>query len=171
MVVRGELEKLGLKTTYIELGLVKLEDEINAEQKMQLDKQLQKFGFSILDTKKSQLIERIKNLITDLIQEQKSLKTNLSDYLSDKLNYDYNYLSNQFTEVEGSSIEKYYIAQKIEKAKELIVYDEMSLSEIAFVLQYSSISHLSSQFKKVTGLSPGHFKKLGMIRRKNLDEL
>jgi AraC-like DNA-binding protein len=171
MVVGGELEKLGLKTTYIELGLVKLEDEINAEQKMQLDKQLQKFGFSILDTKKSQLIERIKNLITDLIQEQKSLKTNLSDYLSDKLNYDYNYLSNQFTEVEGSSIEKYYIAQKIEKAKELIVYDEMSLSEIAFVLQYSSISHLSSQFKKVTGLSPGHFKKLGIIRRKNLDEL
>ena len=129
-------------------------------------------GFDIIDDKKIRLIEQIKTIIIDLVHHQDNVtKTNLSDVLSSKLFHDYNYLSNLFSEVEGTTIEKYFIAQKIEKVKELLVYDELSLSEIAFRLNYSSVAYLSNQFKKVTGLSPSHFKNIREDRRKPLDEV
>lgn len=172
MVVQTELEKLGLHPTYMELGEVILEKELGIEQKANLEKTLVELGFELIDDKKNRLIENIKKIIIELVQKQNSdLKTNLSDYLSNKLHHDYNYISNLFSEVEGTTIEKYFIAQKIEKVKELLVYDELSLSEIAYKLNYSSVAHLSNQFKKVTGLTPTYFKNIKEIKRKPLDEV
>lgn len=172
MVVQNELEKLGLHPTYVELGEVMLENELDKAQKDQLEKRLTVLGFELIDDKKSRLIENIKKHIIDLVQVQDGdLKINLSDYLSQKLHHDYNYISSLFSEVEGTTIEKYFIAQKIEKVKELLVYDELSLSEIAYQLNYSSVAHLSNQFKKVTGLTPTHFKNIKDIKRKPLDEV
>ncbi|KKX47548.1 AraC family transcriptional reguator [Sphingobacterium sp. IITKGP-BTPF85] len=133
---------------------------------------LDPLGFEVIDDKKCRIIERIKNIIIELVHNRDSdIKTNLSDVLSNKLHHDYNYLSNLFSEVEGTTIEKYFIAQKIEKVKELLVYDELSLSEIAFRLNYSSVAYLSNQFKKVTGLTPSHFKQIKEDKRKPLDEV
>jgi AraC-like DNA-binding protein len=172
MVVKAELEKLGYHPVSVELGEVILEKELSADEKTKIDKNLQTLGFSIIDDKKSRLIEKIKNLIIELVHRQNSvLKTNLSDYLSSQLNHDYNYITNLFTEVEGTTIEKYFIAQKIEKVKELLVYDELTLSEIAWQLNYSSVAYLSSQFKKVTGLTPSHFKNIREQKRKPLDKV
>jgi AraC-like DNA-binding protein len=172
MVVRTTFENLGLKPILIDLGEVTLANEISASEKARINLALQEFGFSIIDDKKSTLIERIKNLIIELVHQQNNeLKSNLSDYLSGQLHYDYNYLTNLFSEVEGTTIEKYYIAQKIEKVKELLVYDELTLSEIAHQLHYSSVAHLSNQFKKVTGLTPSHFKQIRIEKRKPLDEV
>jgi len=149
-----------------------LEKELGIEQKANLEKTLVELGFELIDDKKNRLIENIKKIIIELVQKQNSdLKTNLSDYLSNKLHHDYNYISNLFSEVEGTTIEKYFIAQKIEKVKELLVYDELSLSEIAYKLNYSSVAHLSNQFKKVTGLTPTYFKNIKEIKRKPLDEV
>ena len=126
----------------------------------------------MIDDKKSRIIEKIKNIIIDLVHHQDNeAKTNLSDVLSNELHHDYNYLSNLFSEVEGTTIEKYFIAQKIERVKELLVYDELSLSEIAFQLNYSSVAYLSNQFKKTTGLTPSHFKQIKEEKRKPLDEV
>ncbi len=172
MVVRTTLESLGFTPLLIELGEVTLSHEISVAEKNQINQALQEFGFSIIDDKKSTLIERIKSLIIELVHQQNSeLKSNLSDYLSGQLHYDYNYLTNLFSEVEGTTIEKYYIAQRIEKVKELLVYDELTLSEIAYQLHYSSVAHLSNQFKKVTGLTPRHFKQIRTEKRKPLDEV
>jgi AraC-like DNA-binding protein len=172
MVVQSELEKLGHKPIRVALGEVTLEQDITENEKKLLDERLQSLGFAIIDDKKSQLIEKIKNLIIELVHQQNShLKTNLSDWLSNHLHHDYTYMTNLFTEVEGTTIEKFFIAQKIEKVKELLVYDELTLSEIAFQLNYSSVAHLSSQFKKVTGLTPSHFKKIREEKRKPLDEV
>lgn len=172
MVVKAELEKLGHQPVSVELGEVVLEKELSAEEKVNIDKNLQTLGFSLIDDKKSRLIEKIKNLIIELVHRQNStLKINLSDYLSSQLNHDYNYMTNLFSEVEGTTIEKYFIAQKIEKVKELLVYDELTLSEIAWQLNYSSVAHLSSQFKKVTGLTPSHFKNIRAQKRKPLDKV
>ncbi|MFV0392088.1 MAG: helix-turn-helix domain-containing protein [Paludibacteraceae bacterium] len=172
MVVKNELENIGFNITTIDLGVVELDRDISHDEKTTIDKHLQMYGFELIDDKKSHLIEQIKSLIIDLVHYRSNeIKTNLSDLLSDKLHHDYGYLSNLFSEVEGTTIEKYYIAQKIEKVKELLVYDELSLSEIAFQLNYSSVAHLSNQFKKVTGLTPSYFKNVKADKRKPLDEV
>jgi AraC-like DNA-binding protein len=172
MVVQNEMGKNDIVVKNIKLGEVTLEKELSGEEKKVLDKALTQLGFEIIDDKKSRIIEQIKNVIIDQVHyHDNDAKTNLSDVLISKLHHDYNYLSNLFSEVEGTTIEKYFIAQKIEKVKELLVYDELSLSEIAFRLNYSSVAYLSNQFKKVTGLTPSHFKQIKDDKRKPLDEV
>lgn len=172
MVVQNELDKLGLDVKSIRLGEVVLEQEPDARNKEQLKEVLVSLGFELIDDKKSKIIEKIKNVIIDLVHHQDNdVKTNLSAVLSTELHHDYNYLSNLFSEVEGTTIEKYFIAQKIERVKELLVYDELSLSEIALRLNYSSVAYLSNQFKKVTGLTPSHFKQIREDKRKPLDKV
>ena len=172
MVVKDELEKLGIQALNTSLGEVELANDLTEAEKTNLDNHLKTFGFELIDDKKSRLIGQIKSSIIKIIHQHNSeLKSNLSDYLSSKLHHDYTYLSNLFSEVEGTTIEKYFIAQKIEKVKELLVYDELSLSEIADQMNYSSVGYLSNQFKKVTGLTPTHFKHIKEIKRKPLDEV
>ncbi|MBI3134239.1 MAG: helix-turn-helix transcriptional regulator [Bacteroidetes bacterium] len=172
LVVQTTLEKLGLQVRSIQLGEVEIENNVSAIQKSAIAEALEKFGFALIDDKRSRLIEKIKALIIDLVHQRNSeLKINLSDFLSEQLNQDYKYMAGLFSEVEGTTLEKYYIAQKIEKVKELLVYDELTLSEIAYRLNYSSVAHLSGQFKKVTGLTPSHFKNLKTVKRKPLDKV
>lgn len=172
MVVQSELEKLELQPLSIKLGEIELQEELNPAKKEKLATILQSLGFSLIDDKRSRLIEQIKGIIIELVHRHNSeLKVNLSDYLTARLPYDYNYISNLFSEVEGRTIENYFITQKIERVKELLVYDELTLSEIAFSLNYSSVAHLSGQFKKITGLTPSHFKNIGTEKRKPLDRL
>lgn len=172
MVVATELEKLKIKASSVELGEVELQHPIDAEQKATLSTNLYALGFELIDDRKSKTIERIKNLIIDLVHSRNNdLRTNLSQYLSSDLGQEYSALSNLFSEVEGTTIEQYFISQKIEKVKELLTYDELSLSEIAYQLNYSSVSYLSNQFKKVTGFSPSHFKNLKTLKRKQIEEL
>ena len=172
MVVTSQLNNLDIHPLAVELGEVVLEQELTPGQKEQVEEALTSVGFELIDDKKSKLIERIKTLIIELVQNQDNdLKINLSEYLNQKLNHDYNYISNLFSEVEGTTIEKYFIAQKIEKVKELLVYGELTTSEIAYKLNYSSVAYLSNQFKKITGLSPSHFKEIGKQKRKSLDQV
>ena len=172
MVVKTTFEKLGLHPLQVELGEVEIMENDISAVKEQLTQELQSFGFDLLDDKKTKTIERVKNLITDLVQNKSNrIDVKLSEYLSRELHQDYSSLSNLFSEVEGMTIEKYYILQRIEKVKELIVYEELSLSEIAFQLNYSSVAYLSNQFKKVTGLTPSHFKNLRTMKRKPLEDL
>jgi len=172
MVVRSELEKLGLDITQVSLGEAVLGSDITDEQKDRVSAVLQPLGFELIDDKKSRLIEKIKNIIIDLVHRRDvELKANLSEVLSGQLHHDYNYLSGLFSEAEGTTIEKYFIAQKIERVKELLVYDELTLSEIAYRLNYSSVAYLSSQFKKVTGLTPTHFRQIKEHKRKPLDQV
>ncbi len=172
MVVKAELLKAGLHPTHVDLGEVDIADDITEAQKKVLNLALNPLGFELIDDKKARIIEKVKNLIVVLVHQKNSeLKTNLSDYLSTQLHHDYSYITNLFTQVEGTTIEQYFIAQKIERVKELLVYDELSLSEIANQLNYSSVSHLSKQFKKVSGLTPSHFKQLKEKRRKPLEEV
>ena len=170
MVVQATLTDIGLQPISVELGEVLIEGQIDQLKMQQLESVLSDLGFELMNDKKEQLIEKIKMLLINLVQEHNNdLKINLSDFLSQKLNQDYHTISKLFSEVEGITIEKYFIAQKIEKVKELLVYDERSLSEIAYQLQYSSVAHLSNQFKKVTGLTPTHFKNIKDVKRKPLD--
>jgi|SRR5690554_3476001 len=172
MVVQNELDKLGLDVRNVKLGEVNFTNEPTAKEKDALITALDPLGFEVIDDKKSRTIEKIKNIIIDLVHHQDNdIKVNLSDVLSSQLHHDYNYLSNLFSAIEGITIEKYFIAQKIEKVKELLVYDELSLSEIAYRLNYSSVAYLSNQFKKVTGLTPSHFKQVREDKRKPLDEV
>lgn len=172
MVVKSELEKLGLHPIFVELGEVELQEDITENQKVILIKELRLLGFDWLDDKKSKTIDKIKTLIIDLVQNKNNeLNTNLSDYLSINLHQDYNTLSHLFSEVTGTTIEKYFICQKIEKVKELITYDELSLSEIAFRLNYSSVAYLSNQFKKVTGFSPSYFKRSKFRKRQLIESI
>ena len=161
MVVKSELEKLGLHYTMVELGEAEIMENISAEQMRKLNIALKKTGLELMDDNKSILVEKIKTIIIELIHyNDEQIKINLSDYLSEKLNHNYTYLSNLFSEVKGTTIEQYYLSHKIEKVKELLVYDELNLTEIAWKLHYSSVAHLSNQFKKMTGLTPSHFKNL-----------
>ena len=172
LVIKQELEKLKLQAGLIMLGEVRLIKETTAKQLTQLKENLANIGFEVLDDSKKQLIEKIKNTIVDQIHYQPvDEQHNFSEILSQKLNKDYSYLSGLFSNVEGITIEKYIINQKIEKAKEMIAYNEMNFSEIAYYLGYSSVAHLSAQFKKVTGLTPSHFKKAGGSLRKNIDSI
>lgn len=161
MVVKQELEKLGLHYSNVELGKADIIENISPRQKEEFKIGLEKFGLELLDDKKSILIEKIKKVIIELIHySDEPLKVNFSDYLGEKLNHNYTYLANLFSEVEGITIEHYIIFHKIEKVKELLVYDELSLTEISYKLHYSSVAHLSNQFKKITGLTPSFFKKV-----------
>jgi AraC-like DNA-binding protein len=172
MVVKSELEKLGLHYVTVELGEVEINEDITAEQLDNLGIGLKKAGLELMDDKKSILVEKIKTIIIELVHyTDEQIKVNLSDYLSEKLKYDYTYLANLFSEVKGTTIEKYYLTHKIEKVKELLVYDELNLTEIAYKLHYSSVAHLSNQFKKMTGLTPSHFKDLKHKRRSTLDNM
>jgi len=172
LVVKSKLLKLGLNPISVGLGEVELKENISKQQKEKLAKNLQLLGFELIDTKKSKTIERIKNLIIVLVhQKNNQLTTTLSNYLSKDLLQDYNTLSNLFSEVEGITIEQYFIAQKIEKVKELLMYNELSLSQIAFQLNYSSTAYLSNQFKKVTGFTPTYFKQLKDKKRKQIEAL
>jgi AraC-like DNA-binding protein len=166
IAVKYELEKLGLHHTKVELGETEIMEDISDEEREGLGESLKKIGLELLDDKKQIMVERVKTIIIELVHfNDHQIKTNLSDYLSEKLNHNYTYLSNLFSEVKGTTIEKFYLAQKIERVKELLVYDELNLTEIAFKLHYSSVAHLSNQFKKMTGLTPSHFKNLKASRR------
>jgi AraC-like DNA-binding protein len=168
MVVKAELDKLGLHYTRIELGEVEVMEDLNIEQHNQLKYGLLQAGLELMDDQKSILIERIKNAIVELIHQNSELpKINFSEYLSDKLKHDYTYLANLFSEVTGETIEHYMIAHKIEQVKELLVYGELNLTEISYRLNYSSVAHLSNQFKKVTGLTPTYFRNLKIKKLKS----
>jgi len=173
MVVKTELEKLGFNPVFVKLGEVELvQENLNTAQSEAIKKALSNFGFELLTDKKKQIIEQIKTTIIELVHYQNEpLKSNLSDYLSKKLNTEYAYLSAIFSEIEQNTIEKYFIQQKIEKAKELLTYGEHSLSEIAFQLNYSSVAHLSAQFKKISGQTPSQYKQSQDLNRKTLDEI
>lgn len=168
----GILTDLQLSYTTVLLGEVRLPEELPEAKKQQLAARLHEEGFELIDNKKTQLIEQIKRLLLQRIaSDPDDAVDNLSHHLSSKLRLDYAYISTLFSSIEGITIEKYYIAQKIERAKELLVYDELSLSQIADKLGYSSVQHLSNQFKKLTGLTPSHFKQIGAERRKPLDHI
>ena len=170
--VRTELGKLGLHPLSISLGEVVTEEKkLSKEQYTKLAHSLQEIGFELIDDKKSKLIERLKNCIVEIVHYSEPTKIKYSAYITDKLNQDYSYLSKLFSEVEGITIELYIIKQKIERVKELLVYDELSLSEIAEQLGYSSVAHLSAQFKKVTGLTPTFYKNKAFHNRISLDKI
>jgi len=172
MVVKAELEKLGLHYIVVELGEAEIMEDISEQQHDRFKEALLKSGLELLDDKKSVLIQKIKNVIVELIHySEEPLAINFSDHLSQKLNHNYTYLANLFSEVQGTTIEKFIIAHKIERVKELLVYNELNLTEIAYKLHYSSVAHLSAQFKKVTGLTPSHFKQLKYKRRSMLDNM
>lgn len=172
MVVKAEIEKAGLQPASVELGEVELKGKPTKSQIEKLNTSLKALGFEMMDDKKAQTIEKIKNAIVTLVHHSdQEIKTNLSAYITSQVHQDYNYLSNLFSEVEGTTIEKYFITHRIEKVKELLMYNQLSLSEIADQLGYSSVAYLSNQFKKVTGLTPSYFKSLKENKRKNIDEL
>lgn len=172
MVVKSVFENQGQITSSVELGEVEINQQITKHQLQQLDTALKQLGFEIIDDHKSQIIERIKNTIITLVHHSsENIKTNLSQFITSQIHHDYSYLSNLFSEVVGTTIEKYFIAQRIERAKELLVYNQLTLSEIADQLGYSSVAYLSNQFKKTTGVTPTHFKSIKEQKRRNIEEL
>ncbi|MCZ4224128.1 helix-turn-helix domain-containing protein [Pedobacter rhodius] len=172
MVVKAELERLGFNPVSVVLGEVLLTENISAAEKLKIAEKLNYFGFELLEDKKTQVAEQVKTAIINLVHYTKEpLKINLSFYLSEQINLEYAQLSTVFTEIEHQTIEKYFIAQKVEKTKEMLTYGELTLSEIAYQLNYSSVAHLSAQFKKVTGLTPSAYKVQTTDKRKTLDEI
>ena len=172
MMVRDELKKLGLHFMVVDLGEVEIMEDLSAEQRLQLQEALQESGLELMDDKKAILIEKIKNIIIEMVHHSDEVvKTNFSDYLTTKLDYDYTYMANLFSEVQGTTIAQFLISHKVERIKELIIYDELSISEIAWKMNYSSVAHLSNQFKKVTGLTPSHFRQLKDKRRSPIEEI
>lgn len=172
MMVKEALRKLGLHFIVVDLGIVDVMETLTNEQKEALQTLLFNVGLELMDDKKSMLIEKIKNVIIEMVHYADELpKTNFSDFISKKLDYDYTYLANLFSEVQGTTIEQYIISHKVERIKELIVYGEMNITEIANKMNYSSVAHLSSQFKKATGLTPSHFKQLKEKRRIPIEEI
>lgn len=172
MVVKEELKKLGFHFIFVDLGEIEIMEDLTARQLDQLRTALLDSGLELMDDKKAILIEKIKTVIIEMVHDSNDLiKINHSDYISEKLKMDYTYLSNIFSEVKGITIQQYIITHKIEKVKELIMYGELNLTEIAYKLNYSSVAHLSNQFKKITGLSPSHFKQLKDKRRSPIEEI
>jgi AraC-like DNA-binding protein len=172
MVVKDELARLGLHHVVVDLGEAEIIENISPSQRAEFKSALLRSGLELMDDKKSVLIEKIKNVIVELVHySEEPLIVNLSEFLSQKLNHDYTYLANLFSEVQGTTIEKFFISHKIERVKELLVYDELTLTEIAYQMHYSSVAHLSTQFKKVTGLTPSHFKELKVKRRSMLEDM
>ncbi len=172
MLVKEELLKLGFHYVEVDLGVVEILEDISLSQREILKKNLLKSGLELMDDKRSILIEKIKSAIIEMIHDSEELpKENFSNYLSEKLDYDYTYIANTFSEVKGMSIQQFIIMHKIEKVKELLLYDELTLSEISYKLQYSSAAHLSNQFKKITGLTPSFFKQLRKKRKLNFENL
>lgn len=172
MMVKEELQKLGLHYVIVDLGAVEILEDISVEQRVQLKKNLIKSGLELLDDKKSVLIEKIKNIIIEMIHYSDELtKVNYSDYISEKLGHDYTYLANMFSEVKGITIQQFIIIHKIERVKEMLIYDELNLTEISYKLHYSSVAHLSNQFKKITGLTPTFYKQLKNKLRQNLEDI
>lgn len=172
IAVKEELKKLGLHFIFVDLGEVEIMENLSDEQRNRLKAGLLVSGLELMDDKRAILIERIKTVIIEMIHNLNDLiKVNHSDYISEKLKMDYTYLSNVFSEVKGITIQQYIILHKIEKVKELMMYDELSLTEIAYQLHYSSVAHLSNQFKKITGFSPSHFKQLKEKRRSPIEEI
>jgi AraC-like DNA-binding protein len=172
ILVKDELRKLGLHFILVELGEAEVMETLSESQSEQLKAALLESGLELMDDKKSILIEKIKNVIVEMVHHTEELvKVNVSQLLQEKLNHDYTYLANLFSEVQGTTIEHFVIAHKVERVKELIMYGELSISEIAWKMNYSSVAHLSNQFKKVTGLSPSHFKQLKDKRRSPLEDV
>ena len=172
MMVMEELKKIGLKYVVLDLGMVEILEDITPWQREQLKVNLLKSGLELLDDMKSILIERVKNVIIEMIHYSDELPdVNYSDYISKKLNLNYTYLSNIFSEVKGITIQQFIIIHKIERVKELLLYDELNLTEISYKLHYSSVAHLSNQFKKITGLSPSFYKQLKQKRKSNLENM
>ncbi len=171
MIVKAELTKLSLHYILIELGEVEIMESLTTEELAQLNNGLKESGLSIIEDKKGILIERIKNIIIELVHHsEEQIKVNFSDYLSEKLEYDYTYMSNIFKENQGITIEHFLLSHKVERVKELLVYDELNVTEIAYRMNYSSVAHLSNQFKKLTGLTPSHYKHL-KIKRNPLENM
>jgi len=172
MMVKNELKRLGLRYVVVELGMVEMLEDITEKQRQQLKENLSKSGLELMENKKAILIEKIKSLVIEMIHYSDEFpKQNYSDYISQKLGYDYTYLANTFSEVKGVTLQQFIITHKIERVKELILYDELNLTEISYKLHYSSVAHLSNQFKKITGLSPSFFKQLKEKRQGNLENL
>ena len=172
MVVKQELENLKLKPLKVSMGEAELSKQPSVKQMQQLNSRLLQLGFEILDDKKQKQIEKIKSLLIKKVQSgDVEEHFSISEYLSTALHKEYSYISRLFSEVEGITVEQFFILQKTEKVKELLVYGEQNLSEISFLLGYSSVAHLSAQFKKVTGLTPSQFKKIGSTNRKSLDSV
>ena len=170
--VKEVFKKLGLHFIIVDLGEVEIMENISAAQRDQLKIALLKSGFELMDDKRAVLIEKIKKAIIEMVHySDENIKINFSNYLSEKLDYDYMYMSNLFSEVQGTTIEQFIIAHKVERIKELIIYGELNITEIAWKMNYSSVAHLSNQFKKVTGLSPSHFKKLKEKKRSPLEDI
>lgn len=171
MLVREELKKLGLHFI-VNMGEVEIMENITDEQREQIRLALRESGLELMDDKKAMLIEKIKTIIIEMVHYTDELpKSNFSDYLSEKLNHDYTYLANLFSEYQGTTIEKFIIIHKIERVKELIIYNEVNLTEIAWMMHYSSVAHLSNQFKKITGLTPSHFKQLKVKSRSPIEDI
>jgi AraC-like DNA-binding protein len=172
MIVKEELKKLGLHFILVELGEVDIMENITEGQRQQLKASLLADGLELMDDKRAMLIEKIKTAIIEMVHHAEEMpKINFSYFLSEKLNYDYTYLANLFSQVQGTTIEQFIISHKVERIKELIFYNELNITEIAYKLNYSSVAHLSSQFKKATGLSPSQFKGLKEKRRSPLEEI
>lgn len=172
LAVKSELKKLGLHFIVIDLGEVEIMEKISFEKRELLKKGLLHSGLELMDDKKAILIEKIKNIIIDMVHHtEQNIKVNFSDFLSEKLHHNYTYLANLFSEVQGTTIEHFIISHKIERIKELIIYGEHNITEIAWKMGYSSVAHLSTQFKKVTGLSPTHFKQMKDKRRNPIEEI
>ncbi len=172
MLVKEELKNLGLHFVLVDMGVAEVMENITDVQREELKAALLRSGLELMDDKRAVLIEKIKNVIIEMIHYTDEVpKINFSDYLSEKLEYDYTYLANLFSEVQGTTIERFIISHKIERVKELIIYDEMNLTEIAWKMHYSSVAHLSNQFKKHTGLTPSHFRNLKNKRRIPIEEI
>lgn len=172
LAVKEELKKLGLHYIVVDLGEVEIMETISSVQRDQLRSAFLSVGFVLMNDKKAELIEQIKSIIIEMIHHtEETIKVNFSDYLSTKLDHGYTYLANLFSEVQGTTIEQFIILHKIERIKELIIYDELNITEIAYKMNYSSVAHLSNQFKKVTGLTPSHFRKLKVKRRSPIEDI
>jgi AraC-like DNA-binding protein len=170
--VKEEIHELGLHAIVVELGSVDISENITEEQRNLLKKKLLSSGLELLDDKKSIIIEKVKSIVVEMVHYAEEMpKVNYSDYISEKLGYDYTYLANVFSEVKGITIQQFIIMHKIERVKELLLYDELNLTEISYRMHYSSVAHLSNQFKKVTGLAPTYFKNLKNQRKKNLEDI